>query len=271
MIKKAVILAGGRGTRMRRAGGEVELSSGQQAAAQRGLKGMIPVAGDRPFLDYVVSGLADSGCREVCLVLGSDPDHAEIRSYYEGRGRPARVAIRFATQQRPRGTADAVLAAEAFAAGEPALFLNADNLYPRQALEALRELPRAGLAGFRRSTLVETIPAERILAFALIATDAEGCLTRIIEKPAPAEAAAFGADPLVSMNLWLLPPTIYRFCRAVPPSSRGELELADAIAASIALGERYRMVEIAESVLDLSSPADIPLVSARLRGHEVAP
>ena len=54
MIRKAVILARGLGTRMRKADTGAALDSAQQAAADSGLKAMIPVG--RPFLDYVLSG-----------------------------------------------------------------------------------------------------------------------------------------------------------------------------------------------------------------------
>ena len=249
---------------------ESGLSALQRAMAARGLKGMIPVG--RPFLDYVLSGLADAGITRVCLVIG--PVHSEIREYYEGAGKPSRVRLEFAEQARPLGTADAVLAAEPFAAAAPVLVVNADNLYPRSALSALRSLPRAGLVGFRRSGLLRAsnIPAERIAAFALLEAGTEGELTRIIEKPEAGEVASFGADPLVSMNAWLLPPSIYTACRAIMPSPRGELELQDAVRyASERLGERFQVVESTEAVLDLSRPEDIPEVSARLHRIEARP
>ncbi|HEV8150199.1 MAG TPA: sugar phosphate nucleotidyltransferase, partial [Gemmatimonadales bacterium] len=248
-----MVLAAGLGTRMRRAAEAAGLSEAQQAAAGRGLKAMIPVG--RPFLDYVLSGLADAGYARVCLVIGGGEAHGEIRRYYSGSGQPTRVALEFAVQRWPLGTADAVLAAEPFAAGEPVVVLNADNLYPRQALAALRGLPRAGLLGFRRSTLLRdgSIPAERITAFALLEVDPEGELRRIVEKPNPEEAGSFGPDPWVSMNAWLLPPTIYAACRAIRPSPRGELELQDAVRHSIELlGERYRVLPAEQAVLDLS-------------------
>jgi dTDP-glucose pyrophosphorylase len=255
---------------MRRADGDAGLDRAQRVVADRGIKGMIPVG--RPFLDYVLSGLADAGYREVCLVVG--PEHEAVREYYAGAGRPSRVAVQFAVQTRPLGTADAVLAAEGFSAGQSVLVLNADNYYPRAALEALRSLPRAGLAGFRRSGLLASgdIPAERIRAFALIEVNAAGDLAHIIEKPTEAEAAAFGGDPLVSMNAWLLPPSIYDACRAVGPSPRGELELQDAVRYAIdRLGERFRVLEFTEAVLDLSTRRDIPVVTERLRNIEVRP
>ena len=248
----------------------IALQPEQEARAGQGQKGMIPVG--RPFLDYVLSGLADAGYTRVCLVIG--PGHGAVREYYTGAGRPARVALEFAVQQRPLGTADAVLAAEGFASGERFLAVNADNLYPRPALEALRRLDGPGLAGFRRSGLLRggLIAAGRILAFALIEADADGYLSRIVEKPDPATAASFGPDPLVSMNAWMLPPSIFTSARAIAPSVRGELELQDAVRHNTEqLGERYRVMPFDEAVVDLSSRSDIPVVTNLLRDREVFP
>lgn len=248
----------------------ISLEPEQAARAGEGQKGMIPVG--RPFLDHVLSGLADAGFTRVCLVIG--PGHRAVREYYTGAGRPARVDLEFALQQRPLGTADAVLAAEAFAAGHRFLAVNADNLYPLPALQALRMLNGPGLAGFRRSGLLRggLIAEERILAFALIEADGDGFLSRIVEKPDPATAASFGPDPLVSMNAWVLPPSIFGSARAIAPSVRGELELQDAVRHNIhELGERYRVIPLDEPVVDLSSRSDIPVVTRLLQGREVFP
>ena len=272
---KAVILARGLGTRMRKADPGTPLDMAQQAAADLGVKAMIPVG--RPFLDYVLSGLADAGVRSVCLVVA--PDHAAMRSYYEGPARPTRFSLTFAVQEHPLGTADAVLAAEGFTAGESVLVLNADNLYPRSALRDLASLRPgelmshpAGLVGFRQTALLASgnIPVERIRAFALISARADGSLDRIIEKPDQSEGRSFGPNPLVSMNLWLLPPAIYAACRSIAPSPRGELELQDAVRnAMVHLDQRFRVIESDGPVLDLSSRGDIPAVASRLAGVEV--
>ncbi|MGE0866662.1 MAG: nucleotidyltransferase family protein, partial [Vicinamibacterales bacterium] len=66
---KALLLARGLGRRMQ-AGGGVALSGAQQAAAAAGAKGMMPIGPTRrPFLDHVLSALADAGCRDVCLIV----------------------------------------------------------------------------------------------------------------------------------------------------------------------------------------------------------
>ncbi len=246
------------------------LTSAQRDLAARGLKAMIPLGpGAQPFLVYLLSRLADAGLIRICLVLS--PAQREVLEFIRHMA-PSRIALDHVVQDQPLGTAHAVLAAEGFAGTDPVVVVNGDNLYPEAALRALRTTPSAGLLGFRKSTLIRegNIPAERINAFALIAADASGRLLRILEKPTPADAAGFPADPLVSMNAWLLPPSIFRACRAIPPSNRGELELQDAVRFAIQrLGEQFTVIETGGAVLDLSGPSDIPEVEARLQGMRI--
>lgn len=269
MTEKAVVLAAGRGTRMMAGSLPPGLTEPQQGAARRGLKAMIPLGRPpRPFLDYVLSGLADAGFRRICLVLS--PAQQEARDLVAGL-QTARLTVETVEQREPLGTAHAVQQAEPFAAGDSFVVINGDNLYPTPGLAALRRLPRSGLLGFPRSTLVResNIPPERIHAFALIESR-HGVLTRIVEKPGPAEAASFGPDPLISMNAWLLPPTIFPASRSIAGSARGELELPSAVIQAIdRQGERFLVVECSEGVLDLSNPSDIPAVEARLSDAKV--
>src|SRR3972149_3491131 len=94
---KAVILARGLGTRMRRADDGVLLANPQAAAAETGVKALIPMR--RPFLDYVLSALADAECGRVCLVVG--PEHDALREYYQRQGELTRVALGDTTQPEP--------------------------------------------------------------------------------------------------------------------------------------------------------------------------
>src|SRR5512136_2698995 len=98
-LTKAIILARGLGTRMRRAVGGASLDEAQARAAAAGVKGMIPIG--RPFLDFVISALADAGFRDVCLVIG--PEHQAVRDHYWRDVPPTRVRVAFAIQDRPLG------------------------------------------------------------------------------------------------------------------------------------------------------------------------
>ncbi|MBW3629653.1 MAG: NTP transferase domain-containing protein, partial [Gemmatimonadetes bacterium] len=101
MMGRAVVLAAGRGTRMRAESPGSHLDEAQRSAAEKGLKGMIPFHG-QPYLSYVLSALADAGVTEVCLIVAPDPD--PIREHYAAL-HTDRLGIRFAVQPSPRGTA----------------------------------------------------------------------------------------------------------------------------------------------------------------------
>lgn len=276
---KAVILARGLGTRMRAAaaGDDARLTAEQKRAADAGAKAMIAIASDgggntRPFLDYVVSALADAGCTDICLVIG--PEHHEMRTYYQAAAAApgARVRITFAVQEQPRGTANAVLAARDFVGRDAFLVLNADNYYPVGVLRLLREQREPALPAFERDALLResNIPAERIAKYALLEVDADGWLARIVEKPDDATLRRFGPDAAVSMNVWRLTPDVFAACERVPPSPRGEVELPNAVQWAIEhLGYRVRAIPVRAGVLDLSQRADIPAVAERLRDVRV--
>jgi len=265
---KAVILAAGSGKRMRAADAGVALAPEQAAAADRGVKAMIPI--DRPFLDYVISALADAGFTDVCLIIG--PHHDEMREHYSRHADGARVRVSFAVQDEPKGTAHALLSAAGFVAGDAFIVLNSDSYYPVSVLRTLREQREAAMPAFERQTLVRdsNFPAERVMQFALLDVDEEGYLRRVLEKPSESAARALGDHAAVSMNVWLFTPEIFEACQHVPVSQRGEMELPNAVQWGIDhIGLRIRAVPVESGVLDLSSRADVPSVAARLAGTEV--
>ena len=265
---RAVILARGLGTRMRRdatSGGET-LTDEQRRAAERGAKGMMPL-GARPFLDYVLSALADAGIQSATLVVS--PEANEMRAYFERTAPPQRLRIGFAVQEEPRGTADAVRAARAAVGDETFLVLNSDNYYPVQAYADLAAIGAPGLVAFEAETLVREggLEPERVLRYALLDADDEGWLRTVREKPDMDDPLARRAERWVSMNLWSFGPRIFDACDRIAPSPRGELEIQDAVNLAIReMGERFRVLPMRAGVLDLSSRADVGFVAARLAG-----
>ena len=167
-----------------------QLDSAQSAAASSGLKAMIPVG--RPFLDYVLSALADAGFQQACLVIG--PEHNVVREYYASLQRPTRIAVSFAVQPDALGTANAVLAAEEFAGDDEFLTLNGDNYYPVEALQASyrTSVSRARYCS-KPTALVRysNIPQERIRDFAYCVVDRSGFLADIVEKPERSDGRQF--------------------------------------------------------------------------------
>jgi glucose-1-phosphate thymidylyltransferase len=262
-LSKAVILARGLGKRMRREDDTVGLEAGQSAVADSGMKAMIPVG--RPFLDYILSTLADAGFTEVCLVVG--PEHNAIREYYVSQHRPSRIGVSYAIQETARGTADAVLAARRFVDREEFAVMNSDNYYPLETLLALQGLRQPGTVLFEESSLVResNIPPDRIRAFAYGIVDGQGFLSGLLEKPDDATVRALGEQNLISMNLWRFSPQIFEVCSNVSMSPRGEYELPMAVRDAIGVGMKLKVAQCSSGVLDLSQRADIPAVAARLK------
>jgi glucose-1-phosphate thymidylyltransferase len=261
---KVVILARGLGTRMRKPDDTAKLDQSQATAAAAGVKAMIPI-GDRPFVDYLLSSVADAGFTHVCLVIG--PEHSDVRSRYEHDVIPKRIKIEFAIQERPLGTANAVLAAENFANEDTFVVLNSDNFYPPEALRALHDLAEPAIVGFDRDVLRQrgNFPGERTKRFGALEIDGDGYLVKIRVNPSWNMLRTGGAI-YASMNCFLFTREIFRACREVPVSARGEFELPQAMHYAIDRGwMRFKVVRIAGAVLDMSSRGDIHSVQSVLR------
>ena len=264
---KAVILARGLGTRMRKSDADATVDAAQAKAADSGVKGMIPIG--RPFMDYLISAFADAGFPDVCLVIG--PEHHQVREHYGRQLSPARARIHFAVQREPLGTANAVLAVEEFAAGESFVVINSDNYYPVEALRELRERAAPVVVGFEREAIIRlgNVPRDRVARFGALDIDQDGMLRRILVEPTAAMVAA--GEVFASLNCWSFTHLIFRACREVPRSARGEFELPQAVQLAIdQLGMRMQVVRSHAAVLDMSSRADIASMAERLRDVAVA-
>jgi dTDP-glucose pyrophosphorylase len=261
--ERAVVLARGLGRRMQEPNSAAVLDEGQRKAAAAGLKALMPIAG-RPFLDFVLSAIADAGLTHVALVVA--PDHDAFHRYYAVEHPPVRLQIDFVVQKDAIGTADAVLAAERWTAGESFLVMNSDNLYPADVLERLAALAEPGLPVFTRDDLVKTsnIPLERIQAFALVEVDQDGYVSDIVEKPSDDRLSAVGGSAAVSMNCWRFDSRMFEFCRDVPRSPRGEFELPEAVRLAVRHGVPFKTFAAHGPVLDLSRRADTAEVARRL-------
>lgn len=276
----AVILARGLGTRLRAEDGAT-LDAEQSAVAAAGTKGLVPLGG-RPLLDYLLHALADGGVRDVVLVVA--PGESPLRDRYDRDQPPERLGVRFAVQDEPRGTAHALLAArEAVcaplgAAPDPDghrhfLMCNADNLYSAAAIAELVDARGPGLVAYDADALVREggIEAARVARFASLGIDDDDVLREIVEKPPEGHPLLTVRPAWVSMNLWRFRETIFDACADVPPSPRGEFELADAVRLAMQRGERFDVHRRAEAVFDLTHRRDIPALEARLAGRAPRP
>jgi NDP-sugar pyrophosphorylase family protein len=161
---KAVILAGGEGTRLR----PLTLTLP---------KPVVPVV-DRPFLTHQLDLLSRVGVTEVVFSIAYQPDR--VRRVF-GDGERSGYRIHYAVEETPLGTGGAVRNAAAFL-DDTTIVFNGDVLTDVD-LPAVVARHRASGA---RATLVLT-PVSNPSAYGLVETDPHGRVLRFIEKPKPSE------------------------------------------------------------------------------------
>jgi mannose-1-phosphate guanylyltransferase/phosphomannomutase len=157
---KAVVMAGGEGTRLR------PLTSNQP-------KPMVPIVG-KPCMEHIVELLKEHGFDDIVVTLAFMPQ--AIRGYF-GAGESQGVSIRYSVEESPMGTAGSVKLAEGVL-DEPFLVISGD---------ALCDIDLGALVRFHREKeALVTIGLKSVdnpLEFGIVVTDDEGRIERFLEKP----------------------------------------------------------------------------------------
>lgn len=227
MITKAVLLAAGRGTRMR------GLTNDQP-------KPMIEVRG-KPILLHIMEGLRAAGVAQFLIIVGY---RAEVVRQLFGDGAPFGVAIEYATQVVQDGTGKVVELARDFAGAEPFLLSYGDIIidpanYPR--LVALEESIEAIISVKRNEDVSKGGAVFLNERFELI---------DLREKPQPGEATS----PWYNAGIYTFRSSIFDFTARLERSPRGEFELTDAIRALALSGKKVQALELTGDWADVRDP-----------------
>jgi glucose-1-phosphate thymidylyltransferase len=199
MIRKAIVLAGGAGTRLY----PLSLVASKQ---------LLPVY-DKPMIYYPIATLMLGGIREVLLI--STPTDLPRFEALLGDGSRLGMKFSYAAQEKPAGIAQAFLIGADFIGGDPVCLILGDNIFYgnldffRRALQ----LDDGGCVfGYRvkdpeRYGVVEMAP--------------DGTVLSLEEKPSQPKSSY--AVP----GLYLYDSSVVDVCRNLKPSARGELEITD--------------------------------------------
>ena len=204
MTRRGIVLAGGSGTRLHPATLAVS-------------KQLLPVY-DKPMVYYPLTVLMLAGIRDVLLI--STPHDLPLFERLLGDGERWGMRIRYAEQARPEGIAQALLIGADFIGDDPVALVLGDNLFFGQGFGAV--LQRAAERAERgEGATVFGYPVADPRRYGVVAFDAEGRATDVIEKPErpPSEFAVTG--------LYFYDRDAVRHARALTPSARGELEITD--------------------------------------------
>jgi len=188
---KAVIIAGGLGTRLR-------------PLTYNTPKPIVPVA-NRPFVVHQIEHLRQHGVDEIILNLHYLSD--AIRKVLDD-GKEWGVKIYYSIEETPLGTAGAVKKAEAYFGKEPMVVFNGDVLTDIN-ISQIVEFHKKKNA---RVTLTLT-QVDDPTAYGLILTDAEGRITRFIEKPSWEQVSTYSKQGLkanaINAGIYILDPGIF--------------------------------------------------------------
>ncbi|MDF1861503.1 MAG: sugar phosphate nucleotidyltransferase [Verrucomicrobiales bacterium] len=224
-VKKAVILAAGRGTRMKELTDELP-------------KPMVKVKGT-PILESIVRGLVRNGIEEILIVIGY---RKEVITGYFGDGSDFDCRIEYIEQVVQDGTGRVVELAKDFAGSDPFILSYGDILVPAESYAPLADF--SGVDG----KLTVKVDEDVRKGGAVFIED--GMVTNLIEKPKDNEPTS----PYYNAGIYSFSPQIFDYTATLELSPRGEYELTDAIKAQVTDGLRIAAVELEGDWADVRDP-----------------
>jgi dTDP-glucose pyrophosphorylase len=226
-IEKAVLLAAGRGIRMREL--TVELP-----------KPMIEVRG-KPVLQHIVEGLRDAGIREFFIIVGYRAD--AVQNFF-GDGSRYKIAIQYATQVVQDGTGRVVDIARNFAENSAFILSYGDILVDPQNYKSIVDLPDDIEA------IITVTRGEDVSKGGAVFLNERMELVDLREKSPPGEPTS----PWYNAGIYAFRPSIFEFTAKLKPSPRGEYELTDAIRELAQSGKKVRALELTGEWADVRDP-----------------
>jgi glucose-1-phosphate thymidylyltransferase len=226
---KALVLAGGAGTRLR----PITHTSAKQ---------LVPVA-NKPVLFYGLEAISDAGISEVGIVVG---DTAAAIEAAVGDGSAFGLDVTYISQSAPLGLAHAVLVARDFLGDDDFVMYLGDNFIIGGITDLVGEF-RAARPDAQIMLTEVTDPRQ----FGVAELGAAGQVVGLEEKPSQPKSN------LALVGVYMFTPAIHEAVRKLAPSWRGELEITEAIQMLIETGHKVDSTVISGYWKDTGNVADM--------------
>lgn len=226
-ITKAVLLAAGRGTRMRELTQEVP-------------KPMLQVQG-KPVLQHIIEGLRAAGLLDFQIIVGW---HGEVVRQFFGDGAGLNVRIHYTTQVVQDGTGKVIELARSFVGNDPFLLNYGDILVTPE------NYPRICDALSGADAVVSVKHNEDVSQGGAVFVNENFELIDLREKPKPGEPTS----PWYNAGIYAFRPNIFECVAKLQRSARGEFELTDAIRDLAHAGKKVRAFELTGRWADVRDP-----------------
>src|SRR3954465_3143608 len=226
-IDKAVLLAAGRGTRMR------DLTESLP-------KPMLEVRG-KPVLEHIIEGLRDNGLTNLLVIVGW---RSEVVKDFFGDGSKLGVKIEYETQAVQDGTGRVVALARDFVGADPFLLSYGDILV------APENYHRIGDSLADAEAVVSVKRSDDVSQGGAVFVNDKFELVDLREKPKAGEPTS----PWYNAGIYAFRSSVFDFIAKLQPSPRGEYELTDAIRNLALDGKKVQALEIAGDWADVRDP-----------------